>query len=33
VPNGLDGLLGSGTLQHHTPVVVDYEDGELLLDS
>ena len=25
------GLLGSGTLQNYSPVVVDYQDGELLL--
>jgi predicted aspartyl protease len=31
VPGTLDGLLGSGTLQRHTPIVVDYIDGELLL--
>jgi hypothetical protein len=31
LPAGLDGLLGSGTLQHYNPVVVDYADGELLL--
>jgi hypothetical protein len=31
VPSGVQGLLGSGTLQRYSPVVVDYKDGELLL--
>jgi len=31
LPATIDGLLGTGTLQHYSPVVVDYVDGELLL--
>jgi hypothetical protein len=31
VPSGWDGLLGSGTLQRYSPVVVDFADGSLLL--
>ncbi len=33
LPATLDGLLGSGTLQRYNPIVVDYNDGELLLGS
>jgi Aspartyl protease len=31
VPKEWDGLLGSGTLQRYSPVVVDFKDGALLL--
>jgi hypothetical protein len=31
LPPGVDGLLGSGTLQKYSPIVVDFTDGELLL--
>jgi predicted aspartyl protease len=31
LPSGSDGLLGSGTLQRYSPVVIDFADGELLL--
>ena len=32
LPAGIDGLLGSGTLEEHSPVVVDFSDGRLLLN-
>ncbi len=31
LPPGQDGLLGAGTLQLYTPVVIDYRDSDLLL--
>jgi hypothetical protein len=31
LPAAVDGLLGSGTLQHFSPVVLDFYDGTLLL--
>ena len=31
IPPGTVGVLGSGTLSHYNPVLVDYTDGELFL--
>jgi hypothetical protein len=31
IPPGTVGVIGSGTLINHNPVLVDYTDGELFL--